>query len=382
MELQALLKRLRRSCRSSPDADAGAPSLPQRPPDEGSAALGCQLGSAFARALLGCAPATSSSDINALREVGCDIIDALSAAPSSSFAVGYFSGVHMTLCDDQISATALSAALEAILSWCLTWIEQSDPAIRSALIRGFAHLTYLSANDVDPNTLTLADAYSKLKRGIDRRLLVRESVVVSFSALRRDVRDGQDSAGTTVIAHLSGLMARCVLLPATDGADCFNRDGSMFWTALLRECRLFVSSTAPSSGLLCANVMATILPWLVKSFRIYSLRLSWNDGIVVDEAFAMFQQLCDLLCDVSPRRWRGLFEDSQILCPSIEESYSIIVGEILCRFSTSGQTSAAPCIIQLNEAMCSAAIESSSAISPLKVSDAVVFRLQRRQPGK
>ena len=368
MELQSLLKRLRRSCRSSPDVGAGAPSLPQRPPDEGSAALGYQLGSAFASALLGCAPATSSSDINDLRKVGCDIIDALSAAPSSSFAVGYFSGVHMTLCDDQISATALFAALEAILSWCLTWIEQSDPAIRSALIRGFAHLTHLSASEVDPNTLTLADAYSKLKRGIDRRLLVRESVVISFSALRRDVRDGHDSAGTTVVAHLSGLMARCVLLPATDGADCFNRDGSMFWTALLRECRLFVSSTAQSSGLLCANVMTTILPWLVKSFRIYSLRLSWNDGIVVDEAFAMFQQLCDLLCDVSPRRWRGLFEDSQILCPAIEESYSIILGEILCRFSTSG-----PCIIQLSEAMCSAAIESSSAIS--KVSDVVVFRL-------
>ena len=368
MELQSLLKRLRRSCRSSPDVGAGAPSLAQRPPDEGSAALGYQLGSAFASALLGCAPATSSSDINDLRKVGCDIIDALSAAPSSSFAVGYFSGVHMTLCDDQISATALFAALEAILSWCLTWIEQSDPAIRSALIRGFAHLTHLSASEVDPNTLTLADAYSKLKRGIDRRLLVRESVVISFSALRRDVRDGHDSAGTTVVAHLSGLMARCVLLPATDGADCFNRDGSMFWTALLRECRLFVSSTAQSSGLLCANVMTTILPWLVKSFRIYSLRLSWNDGIVVDEAFAMFQQLCDLLCDVSPRRWRGLFEDSQILCPAIEESYSIILGEILCRFSTSG-----PCIIQLSEAMCSAAIESSSAIS--KVSDVVVFRL-------
>ena len=374
MELQSLLKRLRRSCRSSPDVGAGAPSLPQRPPDEGSAALGYQLGSAFASALLGCAAATSSSDIDALRKVGCNIIDALSAAPSSSFAVGYFSGVHMTLCDDQISATALSAALEAILSWCLTWIEQSDPAIRSALIRGFAHLTHLSANDVDPNTLTLADAYSKLKRGIDRRLLVRESVVVSFSALRRDVRDGQDSAGTTVIAHLSGLMARCVLLPAdtraTDGANCFNRDGPMFWTALLRECRLFVSSTAPSSGQLCANVMATILPWLVQSFQIYSLRLSWNDGIVVDEAFAMFQQLCDLLCDVSPRRRRGLFEDSRLLCPAIEE-----VSEILCRFSTSGQTSIAPCIIQLSEAMCSAAIESSSAISPLKVSDVVVFRL-------
>ena len=120
MELQSLLKRLRRSCRSSPDVGAGAPSLAQRPPDEGSAALGYQLGSAFASALLGCAPATSSSDINDLRKVGCDIIDALSAAPSSSFAVGYFSGVHMTLCDDQISATALFAALEAILSWCLT----------------------------------------------------------------------------------------------------------------------------------------------------------------------------------------------------------------------------------------------------------------------
>ena len=258
MEIQALLKRLRRS---SPGGAGSATATPspahgQRPPDEGSAALGVQLGSTFISSLLDCGPPSpASNDTNALRKVGCDIIDALSEAPSTSFAFGYSHGIHERLCDEKIPPTTLSAALEIILPWWLTWIEQSNPTIRCALIRGYVHLTNLlvcSAKDSGRNTARtehlchLADDYSKLTRGIDRRFLLRESVEVSFSGLRQEVKGDGNLAGVAVIENLSGLVARCMLLPtnalSTDGAECFDRDGSLFWTVLIRECRVFISS--------------------------------------------------------------------------------------------------------------------------------------------
>lgn len=388
MELQALLKRLRRS---SPGGATAKPSPQSRPPDEGSAALGTQLGSAFGSELLDCVSSSSTSnDINTLRKAGCDIIDALSEAPSTSFAFGYSQGIHQRLCGDKIHPESLSAALETMLPWWLTWIEQSNPAIRCALIRGYVNLTnvLVSANDSDRNTSTapteqksfLADAYSKLERGIDRRFLLRECVAVSFFQLWHQGKNDGDSAGVAVITNLSGLVARCMLLPtdarSTDRAAGFdNRDGSLFWTLIIRECRLFISSMTQSSGRYCANSMAKIVPWLVKSFHLYTLRLSWDDDIAADEAFSLFQHLCDLLCDLL-HAMRGLIKDeSRIIYLALEESYNIAMGEMLCRFSMSGTVSLTPCIVQLSEAMCISDSHDGPAKKHWKVSDVVIFRL-------
>ena len=397
MELQALLKRLRRSSAGA----ATLPPSPQRPPDEGSAAIGFQLGSAFASALLDCVSSSHGlNHTNTLRKVGCDIIDALSEAPSTSFAFGFSLGIHKRLCDEK-PPTSQSAALEIIVPWWLTWIEQSHPVIRSALIRGYVHLTNLLvhesmvlAKDSDLNIAPteqlchLADAYSKLARDVDRRFLVRESVAVSFSALRQKVKENDGIfPGATVIANLSGLVAKCMLLPtdarAIDGAESFNRDGALFWTVLLRECRFFASSVTQSPGQHRTNAIATILTWLARSFHQYALRLSWNDDNVVDEAFGMFQLLCDLLCDVSSVMRRLTDESRNCLFPAIQESYNIVMGAILCRFSTSITVRIAPCIFQLSVAMCSTSrTQDESPKNLWKVSDvrvrvrvSAIFRL-------
>ena len=395
MELDALLKRLRRSSPGGAGSASATPSPQSRPPDEGSAALGIQLGSAFGSELLDCVSSsstTSNDTTNTLRQTGCDIIDALSEAPSTSFAFGFSQGIHKRLCGDPHAS--LSSALETMLPWWLTWIEQSNSAIRSALIRGYVHLTnvLVSAKDTDPNTTStaphteqmsyLADAYSKLERGIDRRFLLRECVAVTFFQLRHQGKDDGDSAGVAVLTSLSGLVARCMLLPtdarSTDGAAGFNnRDGSLFWTLIIRECRLFISSTTQLSCRYCANSMAKIIPWLVKSFQLYTLRLSWNDDIAADEAFGLFQHLCDLLCDLSSSM-RGLIkEESRIFYPALEESYNIAMGEILCRFSMSHTVSLTPCIVQLSEAMYITCSDSHDgpAKNHWKISDVVIFRL-------
>ena len=394
--IASLLKRLRRSLPpTASSSNEGPADQPRRPPDEASAALGVQLGLAFADAVLRCASAldepagnaaarirsTDQRDVEALRKTGFDIVDALcdaarSSSPSASF--GFCQGIIDVFASSASDATAKTALL-IVLPWWSLWLGQCDQAISNALLRGYAGCTYrlavlkyldvVTTSDAkDSTTSLLADAYAALESDADRRCLVRECIGVAFGNMMHgyDGDEGSRVARIT-ITYLSELVAPCVLLSIGTSSGGVNR--TLFWTAIIREFHLFVLSTPREY---CEDAIAQFIPWLTHILHLATLRIprQHRHGTMTgtDETFSMLLQLCEVICHISSTLD---LTGERSLASTMGTVYNMILGEISPNFSGLGY-SLAPVVSQLCNSLCR---ESTGSTKTLELPDATIFRL-------